>query len=239
MIVLGIETATDVCGVAVVCDGKVAGEESIAGRHIHSERLLSLIETVLRHVPSYDVVAVSTGPGSFTGLRIGLSVAKGLAFGSDRPLVAVPTLEALVYRTVMQKCSPSFGFVLALIDARRNDAYAALYGVDGDERRNIWGPRAVSLEQIFELLPTDGAITIVGDGAEKFRKFLEFNGRSIGASFPDQEDWICSAAAVALLGEKLARCGNYSALASVEPLYVKEFETLVATQHISSTDREK
>src|SRR5712692_6734191 len=99
MIVLGIETATAVCGAAIVEDAGVRAEASIEAEHIHSEKLISLIDEALNRatIPfsSIDSVAVSIGPGSFTGLRIGLSVAKGLVYAGGKSLAAVSTLEAL------------------------------------------------------------------------------------------------------------------------------------------------
>lgn len=99
MNLLGIETSTAACGVAVVSDGGMNVERSIVEAHIHSEKLLTLVRTVLGEAKiglnEIDAVAVSIGPGSFTGLRIGLSSAKGLCYALEKPLLTVPTFDAI------------------------------------------------------------------------------------------------------------------------------------------------
>ena len=104
MKILGIETATSVCAAAIVDDGDVLTEQWIEAQHSHSEKLITLIDKCLQTVncelKSLAGIAVSIGPGSFTGLRIGLSVAKGLSYASGVPLVSIPTLKALAWNAV-------------------------------------------------------------------------------------------------------------------------------------------
>ncbi len=99
MIILGLETSTAVCSVGLFRDGLPEIERSIRESHIHSEKLLSLVQEVIQaagvSLDRVDAIAISIGPGSFTGLRIGLSTAKGLSFALDKPIVAVATFEAM------------------------------------------------------------------------------------------------------------------------------------------------
>jgi tRNA threonylcarbamoyladenosine biosynthesis protein TsaB len=122
MNVLGIETATGVCGAALAVNGVIAAVEEIDRQKIHAEKLVSLVTAVLRAggiTPrDLDGIAVSIGPGSFTGLRIGLSAAKGLAYATGVPLLAVPTLEALANRAERDGILPSEGWLCAALDAR-------------------------------------------------------------------------------------------------------------------------
>ena len=108
MIVLGIETATAVCAVALVDDDVVRAERRYEIPQAHSEKLMECVDDCLKSaglaLSSIDGIAISIGPGSFTGLRIGLSVAKGLAFATDKPVVGVPTLEALAVTTRAEGC---------------------------------------------------------------------------------------------------------------------------------------
>lgn len=231
MIILGIETATEVCAAAVAKDGLIVYEKSLRSPHIHSEKLLTLIDLVLKCVPDYDVVAVSIGPGSFTGLRIGLSAAKGLAYAADKLLVAVPTLEALAFQAMTAGLVETNGLVLSLIDARRNDAYAACFRAEGDTLHQVWSERAISLDSLDDLLPSGEPITVMGDGATKLERYLSMHDRKNAFRFPPEELRLCSAGSVALRGKQLAIEGKFADVSSLEPLYVKEFQTLVATQH--------
>lgn len=137
--ILAIETATELCGAALVRDGAVIAGRSVRERNVHSERLLALIDGTLadarRAARELDAVAVSIGPGSFTGLRIGLSTAKGLASSLDRPLIAVPTLDAVAESYRRQQTTEGTKRFCALIDAKREEAFYAFYVVTPDEIR--------------------------------------------------------------------------------------------------------
>ncbi|MBI5472145.1 MAG: tRNA (adenosine(37)-N6)-threonylcarbamoyltransferase complex dimerization subunit type 1 TsaB [Ignavibacteriae bacterium] len=223
MKVLGIETATVVCGAALVKDGIVVRNEQIAEKNIHAESIMLLIDRVLKHanmtVQSIDALAVSIGPGSFTGLRIGLSVAKGLCYATGKPLVAVPTLRALAQRAVGEG-AVSTSYILPAIDARRDEVYCQLFRVNGGEALAEWDERDFAVGRLLEQL--DGkSCTITGDGAQKIQRHAgEANLRFL--SGPASE---CSAATVAKLGEQMALRGEFVDSVTVEPKYVKEFYT--------------
>ncbi|HVS28339.1 MAG TPA: tRNA (adenosine(37)-N6)-threonylcarbamoyltransferase complex dimerization subunit type 1 TsaB [Solirubrobacteraceae bacterium] len=182
-VVLGFDTATAATAVAVVRSGSQTIElrhEPAAGeRPGHATRLLGLVDEVLRaaaiELEAVDQIAVGVGPGSFTGLRIGIATARALAQGSGRPLSGVSSLLALAAGAAHD------GPVMAVIDARRGEAFAALY-----ERLTARvGPRAMRPEELAEHVSgAPGPLLAVGDGALRFRAELE----AAGARVPAEND---------------------------------------------------
>jgi tRNA threonylcarbamoyladenosine biosynthesis protein TsaB len=233
--VLAVETSTAVCGAAVVSGDEVLTERSLYEKHVHSEKLVTMIDALIAETDDYDAVAVSIGPGSFTGLRIGLSVAKGLTYAHDKPLVSVPTLEALAWRAVLEDGVRDGDEILAMIDARRNDVYAAAFTVAKNELVSNWGPEALSLDALMERFPRQNRIVLMGDAVDKLvRRFedrLRGNGRFL---IPPLLERLCSASAVGLVGVRKALRGDFAERSSLEPLYVKDFVSLVQKQHITS-----
>ena len=221
MKVLGIETATSVCAAAVVSDSRVTAERSIDSRNVHAEKLLSLIDAALGDAAltchELDSVAVSIGPGSFTGLRIGLSVAKGLAYATSKPLVAVPTLEALAMNLV--DTASAGPFILTALDARRDEVYCQLFRLENRELAPEWDARDMTVSELFEEL--DGkSVVVVGDGS---KKVLSHAGSGDRIASVTEELSRCSARTVALLGHALLAEGKTVDPAQLEPRYIKEF----------------
>ncbi len=242
--ILAIETATNVCATALISDGTIIAEHSLSEPHVHSEKLLSLIDdTLTSHITyrtSLNGIAVSIGPGSFTGLRIGLSVAKGLCYAWNKPLVPVPTLQALAWNVLLDNIAQENDFVLPMLDARRSEAYVALYQKKGSELVEVHPVRAISVERCLELilgsqqegreynsLPANsGKVFVLGDASTKFRDHLEHLESSVvHRIFLPAEQQQCRAASVGLVGEKMLVNGITADLASLEPMYVKEFFT--------------
>lgn len=220
MTVLSIETATAVCGVGLVRGGSLIGEQSLEGRSLHAGCLLRMIDAILQeagmHIRDVEGVAVSIGPGSFTGLRIGLSVAKGLVFGLGRSLAAVPTLEALAGRLATADSSP---YVLAALDARRDEIYGQLFRRSGVELHPEGPPEDLPVTVALGLLEGKRAV-VTGDGTEKVLKEVSPGSAIVGAP-PDLRR--CSAATVGLLGARLLQTGTVADPATLEPRYIKEF----------------
>ncbi len=222
MTVLGIETATSVCGAAVMEDGVLLALEEINEGRVHAERLLPFIDSALRAsgrtTASLHAIAVSIGPGSFTGLRIGLSIAKGLVLATGVPLVAVPTLEALASRTA--RARKTDGLVLAAIDARRDEVYCQLFEASGEELRPLWEPRDLAVDRLVEELG-GRRVLVTGDGRAKV--MARAAGGPVRCDEADAGAALCSAAEVARLGEERARAGKTEDPALLEPRYIKEF----------------
>ena len=228
--ILGIETATAVCAAAVVQGSRVLAEELVEERYVHAEQLLPHIDAVLRRtgrsVSDLDAFAVSIGPGSFTGLRIGLSVTKGLAAVSGKPIVAVPTLTALAGRVVDPRPGDSGAAknILAAIDARRDEVYCQLFEVRDGSVIPVWEPRDMTVTELIRILGTSPVI-VTGDGRSKVlaaaREADAERATMLIPAHPDQAG--CSAGAVALIGERMLAEGAIADTALLEPMYIKEF----------------
>ena len=223
MRLLSIETATSVCGVALLTDDVLQTEESVEARNIHAERLLGMIDGTLRtsglRVRDLDAVAISIGPGSFTGLRIGLSVAKGLVFGLEIEMAAVPTLEALAWRLTDPEAGDASPYVLAAIDARRDEVYCQLFRRSDRALVASGPPQDLHVPALHELLEGK-QVTVTGDGAEKV---LSVSPPGVRLSPARAGFGGCSAATVGLLGGRLLRAGQGADPATLEPWYIKEF----------------
>ncbi len=229
MTVLGIETATAVCGVAIIDNGNVKAELHIEAPQAHSEKLLTMVDDVLNAsqlgLQNIDVVACSIGPGSFTGLRIGLSVAKGLAYASQKPLVAVSTLEALAYNIIADSGISASTLFVPMIDARRDEVYYAGYRWNGKEISEIFAPDALKISELFPKLRAEQSVVLIGDGAEKFYASVhQVKEVSVFKVIP-QHPGKCSAVSIARLGEIKYQQGQRDDLVSLEPQYIKEFYT--------------
>ena len=220
MKVLGIETATRVCGVGLVGDEGLLADYRIVGKTIHAEHLPHAVETVLKDagVPaeSLDCIAVSIGPGSFTGLRIGLGVAKGLAFGLEKPLVAVPTLDGIV-----SQVPESAEFACVLLIARKEEVYRGFYRWSKNSWELVGEYETLSETQICDGLPTQD-ILFLGEGATCYREIIR--KRIKRACFPPQGQSLASGYAVASKGMVLLKAGKTANIDSLVPLYLKRFQ---------------
>jgi len=222
--ILALETATDVCGVALVHEGQIVAQRTAMEKNIHSEKLLPMINTVLSDAPlllkDIDAIAVSIGPGSFTGLRIGLSTAKGLAMAVEKTIIAVPTLDALAYEYYRSDPKQSPGIVCPLIDAKRDEVYFCFYAVSeaGITRRSEYSITSASL--VIEDASRRGVVVFVGDGAKKMRTMPELSGMHRCV-----EDIVCNPASVGIVAEKEGNRLSAETFSTLEPLYIRDFIT--------------
>ncbi|MGC8846098.1 MAG: tRNA (adenosine(37)-N6)-threonylcarbamoyltransferase complex dimerization subunit type 1 TsaB, partial [Candidatus Hydrogenedens sp.] len=174
MRVLSADTSTDVNTVAILSDNELLGEISINAGKRHSERLVSLIDTLLTEVQiSIDdihLLAISIGPGSFTGLRVGLSTWKGIALAKGLPLVGVPSLDA------MTQLAPFNNFVVCpILDARMKEIFAGIYFFEENQRKTIYENFLGSVEDFIKLLKgytNTYAIMFLGEGALLYKQIL-------------------------------------------------------------------
>lgn len=217
MLVLGIETATLVCGVALLNDERLCGEFAVNVHKTHSTRLLPLIDNLVREAgftpASLDAVAVSSGPGSFTGLRIGLATAKGISFALGRPLVGVPTLAAVAHNL------PHFpGLICPGLRARRGEVYAACYRQERDGPFLVAGPWLAPPPEIISQLP-DGEVVFLGDGAD----LLTAAARTQGLAPPPVPPFalLPRAAAVAQLGWQRLQSAAGDDAFTLTPVYLR------------------
>ncbi len=212
---LGIETSTPVCSVALSCDARVVVEYTLELGSHHSERLQPMVERVLREaglsVGDLDGVAVAAGPGSFTGLRIGMGLAKGLCRGADLAFVRVSTLAAMAFGAGVEGVP-----VCPMLDARRGDVYAGVYDlVAGDPISRI-PDRADAVSNWVTRLPRP--VTVVGDGVEAYRDVI-VNALGREAYFATLGR--PTAGAVALLGQARCERGEVDDMETAEPFYLR------------------
>ncbi|MEW6258744.1 MAG: tRNA (adenosine(37)-N6)-threonylcarbamoyltransferase complex dimerization subunit type 1 TsaB [Thermodesulfobacteriota bacterium] len=175
MIVLGVDTATPACSVAVGNETGVLFEELTTVAETHSRHLLRLVRQVCASagidIEAVDGYAVTGGPGSFTGLRIGISTVKGLCYALHKPLVAVSTLEVLACQACRGPGMDGSETILALIDARRGEVYAGWYSRDADGRLKASGTeQAAPMEEVIRRSASMRPLRVVGDGALRYRR---------------------------------------------------------------------
>lgn len=171
--ILGIESSAISAGCALVEGRKIVAEQFLNTRHTHSETLLPMVSGMLKNagVALYDVerIAVTAGPGSFTGLRIGIATVKGLCMGAEKPCVGVSTLEAIAYNFIGVD-----GVICACMDARCKQVYNALFRSEGGVITRICDDRAITLAELSEeLAKLDERVILAGDGAEIADAFTE------------------------------------------------------------------
>ncbi len=217
-LVLNIETATTNCSVSLSKDGEtlVLKEDNSSG-YSHAETLHVFIDEVFKIAkmkPSeIDAVAVSKGPGSYTGLRIGVSSAKGLCFALNKPLIAVDTLESLAHQIQIEE-----GFIVPMLDARRMEVYSAIYNSKLELHRKI--EAEILTEESYKTLLETGKVYFVGNGVEKTKSLIQHPN----AVFI--EDKLPSANEMALLSEVKHKKSDTEDVAYFEPYYLKDFVAL-------------
>ena len=171
--ILGIDSSAVSAGCALVEDSKIVAEQFLNTRHTHSETLLPMISAMLKSaqitLSDVDKIAVSAGPGSFTGLRIGISCVKGLCDAAHKPCVPVSTLEAVAYNFLYID-----GVVCACMDARCKQVYNALFRSENGVITRLCEDRAIAAADLSaELANLDGKVILAGDGAELMHAFTE------------------------------------------------------------------
>ena len=219
MKILAVETSTVLGGLAVTVDDSLIAESRLNVRVTHSERLLGEIAHIMNRsslvIGDIDIFGISIGPGSFTGLRVGLSTVKGLAFATGKPVVAVPTLEAFAWH--LPFC---IHHVCPLLDARRGEVYAAVFEWNGDGFRRRMTECALPAEA---LIPQVSERTVfLGEGALRYRQTLERLGDR--AIFGHLHHMVPSPAAVALLCRKKALQNDYENPVTLSPFYIRRSE---------------
>ncbi len=219
MLVLGIETATAVCAVALVDGGRLLGEMRIVGPGLHNERLHAMLRALLGfcQMKPGDVqgLAVSIGPGSFTGLRIGLAAAKGLAFATGAKVVGVSTLQALAAHA-----PEDARIVWSVVRAKAGLFYVGEFRRQGDGLQPHGPVHMIAADALPQQVPV-GAM-LIGPGCRDLETETLAAVRQ-RARVDLSERSLPSAATVALLGEKRLAVGDHDDIVALEPLYVLEF----------------
>lgn len=176
MLILAFESSAKAASAALVKDGKLISQYSQCSGLTHSRTLLPMGEDMLKNaelkLSDVELIAVAHGPGSFTGIRIGVSMVKGLAWAADKPCVGVSTLEALAWHGVALG-----GYVCPVMDARRNQVYNAIFRIENGRPVRVTEDRPIALSELAEEIRALGApMFLVGDGAELSEKYLTAQG---------------------------------------------------------------
>jgi tRNA threonylcarbamoyladenosine biosynthesis protein TsaB len=218
-LILHIETSTELCSVALSHGNRcLSVRENSEGRN-HATMLTPFIDDLLNEsnvsTHQLDAITVSSGPGSYTGLRIGLSTAKGLCYGGNIPLIAISTLQTMSLGFVQQHNVPASTLLCPMIDARRMEVYTALYDKDGRQVKNI--SAEIITEQSFALWLETYQIFFFGNGAAKCRTTLTHPNAVIPEDFVHSARYMIQPALQAY-SEK-----QFEDTAYFEPFYLKDF----------------
>lgn len=226
MLVLGIESSTPVASVAVVSDEGLKGEITLNIGLTHSEQLLPLIDDLLCQsrlaLKDIEGIAVAGGPGSFTGLRIGMAIAKGLAQGSKIPLISVPTLRALAYNYLGTNA-----LVSPMMNARKQEIYTSLYRFSSQKVEQLVADCAVSPQQWADtLIEYNQPVVLAGDGASVYKDNWQSQLGEQAVILPSVLS-ISRAATIAWLGREELLAGRSDDLYNLKPVYIRLAEAQV------------
>ena len=224
MKVLGIDTSTSCGSVGLIDDGEVISDYLLNIPVTHSERLLGAIEIVLREarwsIENLDGWAISLGPGSFTGLRIGVSTVKGLAFATGKPVAGVPTLDVLA-----SQIAPTSHLICPILDARKKEVYTAFYRYEeGDSLKRLSAYQAIRPEDLIKKIKVQ--TIFLGDGVKTYGEFLR-NSLPTLSLFPPPPLHISHGSMVAKLGAELLQKGECLDISNFTPIYVRSSEAEV------------
>lgn len=226
--ILLIETSTSLCSVALAEDGAVAATRQSAEPRAHAALTAPFVKEVLDErglrAADLDAVCVSAGPGSYTGLRVGVSTAKGICFAAGIPLLSVGTLEVQVHQARADKLlPPGCRYVIPMIDARRMEVYTAVFTPDGQRLTEV-EPRVVDAES-FRQERAAGPVLFIGDGAGKCSEAL---------AGPDAHFVQVCPRAAAMLAPAMQefKAGHFRDVAYFEPFYLKDFVATVSRKKL-------
>ena len=216
MLILALESSALTASVAI-CDGeRLLGEYTVNNGNTHSETLLPMAEALLRDlrisISEIDLFAVSVGPGSFTGIRIGVSTLKGLAFGTKKPCIGVSTLEAMAYNLHIPN-----GLICPVMNARRKQVYTALFRESNGKMERLIDDSAISVEELDQILATyHEPVYLVGDG---YDLAVENLTHTLGST-PERLRYQ-SAASIAKAAYIAYSEGSYVSDNDIKPIYLR------------------
>lgn len=221
MKVLAVDTSSTVAAVAIIEDEMLLGEYFINNKKTHSQKLMPMIKELMDSLglipEDIDIYAASVGPGSFTGLRIGVTSIKAMAYALEKPVISVPTLDALAYNA-----QDSSALICPIMDARNNQVYTALYRfVDkGISRESEY--MALPIEELMHMLINTGKkICFVGDGVDRHKEYLH-NELGEKCSFAPHNLILNKASSVAQLALISAKAGKLENPVDMVPFYLRK-----------------
>lgn len=220
MLILAIDTSALVCSAALVDDTKTIGQISFSHKKTHSQTIMPIIHDLCKtaecDLKTVDYIAVSNGPGSFTGLRIGAATAKGLAYGLNKEIIPVPTLDALAYNIFSTD-----SIIVPIMDARRQQVYTAFYKWEGSTQVNITGFLASDINAVLEDLREYGdRVIFLGDGVQVHKEtILGYNNNYL---FAPQSLNMQMASSVGALAFSYASMGRAVGLSEFNVFYLRQ-----------------
>lgn len=230
-LILHLETSTKICSVALSQDGMILFSKADTEGPSHAVQLGLFVDEALKVVEAgnlrLDAVAVSSGPGSYTGLRIGVSMAKGVCYGAGAKLIAIPTLHLLADQVRRRMQLPQDALISPMLDARRMEVYTAIYDAQGKclEQANA----LIVDENSFAEKLHNHPIWFVGDGAGKCQSKIKSEKAHFEAEvYPLAEEMM-------FLAEKAYQKNKFENAAYFEPFYLKEFVATVSKKQIIPT----
>ena len=224
MKILGIDSSGLVASVAVVENDNLLAEYTVNYKKTHSQTLLPMLDEICRMIEldlaSVDAIAVSQGPGSFTGLRIGSATAKGLGLALKKPLIGIPTVEGLAYNLYGVQ-----GYICPIMDARRNQVYTGIYAFgnvfEKDDMTVVEDQMAINIEELIEKLNERNVpVTFLGDGVNVYKKKIEEKIK-VPYTYAPAHMNKQRAGAVAALGAKYFAQGRYETAREHQPDYLR------------------
>lgn len=220
MKILAIESSGMTASVAVMQEDRLIGVYSVNNKKTHSQTLLPMIDEIVKKTQTdlnnLDAIAVSAGPGSFTGLRIGSATAKGLGLALDKPIVTVPTLEAMAYNY-----AGSDKVICPMMDARRQRAYTGIYDFQNGRINALWDQTVEPIDVIADKINEIGkSVVFLGDGADVYKSYLIDNIK-VDYQFAPLHMTQQSAASVAFLGMEMLKEGKAQSAASHKTIYLR------------------
>lgn len=223
-----IETSTALCSVALAVDGKIVGSRESDAPKAHASLTAVFIKELLDEqglfVKDCDAVCVSAGPGSYTGLRVGASTAKGLCFAAGIPLLACGTLEVLAAQAAINRLiPPGCRYIIPMIDARRMEVYTARFTPEGQQLSEV--EAVIVDENSFSAELSEGPVLFIGDGAAKCAEVINSDNAHFVQTYPH-------AAGLLSLAEREMNSGNFRDCAYFEPFYLKQFVATVSKKKL-------
>ncbi|MEG2060081.1 MAG: tRNA (adenosine(37)-N6)-threonylcarbamoyltransferase complex dimerization subunit type 1 TsaB [Lachnospiraceae bacterium] len=220
MKILGLDSSGLVASVAVAEDDNLLAEYTVNYKKTHSQTLLPMLDEIVQMIEldlsTIDAIAVAAGPGSFTGLRIGSATAKGLGLALSKPLIHVPTIEALAYNLVGH-----YAQVCPLMDARRNQTYTGIYSFQKNELKIVQPQCVVEIEWIIDKINQQNKpVVFLGDGVKVFHDYIETHCQ-VEYSYAPAHLNKQRAGAVAALGEVYFREGKTETPGEHKPDYLR------------------
>jgi tRNA threonylcarbamoyladenosine biosynthesis protein TsaB len=221
MKILAVDTSSMVASVAIVDNAKLIGEYTINHKKTHSQKLMPMIEELMNSLElaptDIDVYAASNGPGSFTGLRIGITSIKAIAFATQKKVVGVPTLDALAYNI-----NANNSLICPIMDARNNQVYTAIYKGENNNLVKVTEYLGVTIGELVEIIKEKNQKVIFnGDGVELHHEYLLDNLGEM-CSFPQQNLMLQRASSVAYVAQKLILEGFSENCFDMVPFYLRK-----------------